>query len=56
MEESKKELENKWVCEYCSSVFKSRRILRNHFKICEEKNKLPKDKLGRTISEKSLKH
>lgn len=39
-----------WICKYCKSKFTSRRNLQSHEKICEEKAKLPKDKLGRVIT------
>lgn len=39
-----------WTCQYCNQVFQSRRKLYAHFKICEEKEKLPKDSLGKTIN------
>ena len=39
-----------WFCQYCNQVFQSRRKLYAHFKICEEKEKLPKDSLGKTIN------
>jgi hypothetical protein len=38
-----------WNCSYCNGIFKSRRCLFEHWKICEEKHKLPHDKLGRVI-------
>ena len=36
-----------WICKYCGNKFKGRRNLYKHYKICEEKEKLPKDSLGR---------
>lgn len=36
-----------WMCPYCNLIIKSRRALRNHLAICEEKIKLPIDSLGR---------
>lgn len=41
---------NDWICKYCNQIFNSRRELYKHFKTCEEKNKLPKDRLGKTIN------
>lgn len=42
-------MENKWICEYCGNKFKIRKELYAHFKICEEKLKLPHDKSGRIL-------
>ena len=38
-----------WLCTYCNCKFKTRRELYEHFKECNERNKLPKDSLGRII-------
>lgn len=38
-----------WNCKYCGFIAKSRSKLWQHYKECEEKNKLPKDSLGRVI-------
>lgn len=38
-----------WTCKYCGFIAKSRSKLWQHYKECEEKNKLPKDSLGRVI-------
>ena len=38
-----------WQCKYCSEKFLRRQELLDHFKVCEEKHKLPHDKLGRVI-------
>lgn len=43
-----------WECPYCHLIIKSRRALYNHFKVCDEKRKLPTDSLGRVISDKVL--
>ena len=40
---------NNWFCKFCNSFIKSRRNFFKHLKTCEEKNKLPHDKLGRII-------
>jgi len=39
-----------WTCQYCNQIFYSRRKLYKHYKDCEEKTKLPKDSLGKTIN------
>lgn len=36
-----------WKCKFCGKIFKGRRNLYEHFKICEEKLKLPHDKVGK---------
>ena len=38
-----------WVCKYCNSIIVSRKCLFAHYKECKEKDKLPKDSLGRSI-------
>lgn len=38
-----------WLCKYCNCNFGSKRKLRKHYSDCKEKQKLPKDKLGRVI-------
>ena len=43
-----------WHCDYCDSYFKNRRSLYAHYKVCEEKNKLPHDSNGHVISQKVL--
>lgn len=40
-----------WICKYCNNEFKTRKLLFEHYKECDEKAKLPKDSLGRVISE-----
>lgn len=44
----------KWNCEYCKETFKTRRLLYSHYKTCEEKDKLPKDVLGRVIKKEKF--
>lgn len=39
-----------WNCEYCKLTFNSRKMLFSHYKICEEKQKYPKDSKGRVIN------
>ena len=39
-----------WKCKYCNCICKSRRILFNHLKECTEREKMPKDSLGRVIT------
>ena len=41
---------NDWICKYYKQIFNSTKKLYKHFKTCEEKNKLPKDRLGKTIN------
>lgn len=36
-----------WECKYCLVVLPSRRKLFEHYKVCEAKNKLPHDSIGR---------
>ena len=38
-----------WICKYCGFIAASRGKLTKHCKDCDEKNKLPKDSLGRVI-------
>lgn len=38
-----------WECKYCKEKFIGRENLYIHYKDCEEKKKLPKDSLGKTI-------
>ena len=38
-----------WVCKYCEKTFYNRKELFAHWKMCEEKLKIPVDSLGRTI-------
>lgn len=38
-----------WKCKYCNCICKSRRKFFEHNKICSEREKLPKDSLGRII-------
>lgn len=38
-----------WICKYCGYVASSRGKLAKHCKDCDEKNKLPKDSLGRIM-------
>lgn len=40
-----------WICKYCNNEFKTRKLLYEHYKECIEKAKLPKDSLGRVITE-----
>ena len=41
-----------WICKYCNNEFKTRKLMFEHYKECDEKAKLPKDSLGRVITEK----
>lgn len=52
----KRQIKKQWICNYCNSEFKTRTKLYEHYKICEEKNKLPHDSLGRIISEEGHKN
>lgn len=38
-----------WICKYCNQGFYGRRNYFNHLKECDEKLKLPHDKIGRVI-------
>ena len=40
-----------WTCKYCGQQIVSRDKLYKHYKDCTEKAKLPKDSLGRVITE-----
>lgn len=42
-----------WKCKYCSEVFANRRALFEHFKVCDIKQSVPKDSLGRTAHPES---
>lgn len=41
-------------CPYCHLIIKSRCALYEHYKVCDEKSKLPTDSLCRVISSKVL--
>lgn len=36
-----------WICKFCGCLFLGRRLLYSHYKECDEKLKLPHDKIGR---------
>ena len=40
-----------WVCKYCDGEFFGRKTLYEHYKICSERKKLPKDSKGRIIGQ-----
>lgn len=45
---------NKWECKYCHQSFDTRKLLFSHYKICEEKLKLPVDCRGRVINYEAI--